>query len=250
MMPSNDEFYGIGHEYIFFYSFFHALFWLHTIQIVYTVYRQSRVDIFLMDWEKPKVRQSDVSVWRTVFVANEWNEMQTKRKTSIEFSLVWIGFFLIGLKLNNVAATQPDFHDLSDGYKNITLQFANTVWHWLLVSLVQWAWKFFFYERYIVEPRSQIFLDLCTVAKISMFIMDESYHGYYLHCRSPHEFADCSMFDLTEQLKREENGLTTDRGLDAPGAPRDCQAFELFTSRAFRERFYKVREFAAVWNFV
>ena len=48
------------------------------------------------------------------------------------------------------------------------------------------------------------------------------------------------MMQLAEQLKKEESGLTTDRGLDAPGAPRDCQTFELFTSPIFRNMFNKV----------
>jgi meckelin len=102
------------------------------------------------------------------------------------------------------------------------------------------VWNFVFLERYYKEPRSQIFVDLCTMAKISVFIMDEPYHGYYLHCRSPYEYADGSMQQLAEQLKKEESGLTTDRGLDAAGAPRGCQTFELFTSPTFRSQFDKV----------
>lgn len=51
-----------------------------------------KIDIFLIDWERPKatsginsteIQLQPVSIWRTYFVANEWNEIQTKRKTSL-----------------------------------------------------------------------------------------------------------------------------------------------------------------------
>ncbi|GMI00340.1 hypothetical protein TrST_g3137 [Triparma strigata] len=240
MMPANNEFYTTGNEYFFYETMFYVLFWCHTVYLFYAIYQQCNADIFFVDWEKPKSTKTDVSIWRTLMVANEWNEMQTQRKTSIEFSLVFISFFLIGLDLQNNATMQPNIDDVADGYINIALRFCNTTWWFFVTFSIQWFWRFLFYERYYREPRSQIFVDLCTMAKISVFIMDEPYHGYYLHCRSPYEFADGSMMQLAEQLKKEESGLTTDRGLDAPGAPRDCQTFELFTSPIFRSQFDKV----------
>lgn len=30
------------------------------------------------------------------------------------------------------------------------------------------------------------FVDLATMAKVSVLILDEKYHGWYLHCRSPY----------------------------------------------------------------
>lgn len=51
-----------------------------------------KIDIFLIDWERPRatsginsteIQLQPVSIWRTYFVANEWNEIQTKRKTSL-----------------------------------------------------------------------------------------------------------------------------------------------------------------------
>lgn len=240
MLPADNEYYTSGNEYFFYEIMFHTLFWTHSLYMMYKIYQQCNTDIFFVDWEKPKTSKQDVSVWRTILVANEWNEMQTQRKTSIELSLVWMGFFLIGLDLNNNATTQPNINDVSEGNINIALRFCNTTWFFFVTFACQWLYNFLFHERYYREPRSQIFVDLCTMAKISVFIMDEPYHGYYLHCRSPYEFADGSMMQLAEQLKKEESGLTTDRRLDAPGAPEDCQTFELFTSPVFRSQFDKV----------
>jgi len=76
------------------------------------------------------------------------------------------------------------------------------------------------------------------MAKISCLILDEPYHGYYLHCRSPYPFADESMTEMTEQLKQEEAGLTTGRGLH--GGPDDCQSYEIFLTRKWRRKFDKM----------
>jgi meckelin len=94
-------------------------------------------------------------VWRTVLAANEWAEMQIKRKIDVKFSLFWISFFLIGLNLQYNATQQPDLTILEPGAQNIVLRFANTTWWWLLLSLIQWGWKYFIYERYLGEPPAQ-----------------------------------------------------------------------------------------------
>ena len=71
------------------------------LYIIYLVWHQCTIDIFFIDWERPRgvllttnqnVEQSTatipttvtspVSIWRTYFVANEWNEIQSLRKTN------------------------------------------------------------------------------------------------------------------------------------------------------------------------
>jgi meckelin len=131
MMPANNEYY-LMNEYFFYEAFFYTLFWVHTFYMLYTIYMQCNVDIFLVDWEKPKSKQSEVSIWRTLMVANVWNEMQTMRKTNLEITLVGLGFFLIGLDLQNNATMQPDLDDVSAGYINMALRFCNTAW-WFFV---------------------------------------------------------------------------------------------------------------------
>lgn len=64
------------------------------------VARQSAIDIFFLDWEKPRrvmlrgggrEAPAPVSCWRTLFIANEWNELQSERITRPAFTL----FFLV-----------------------------------------------------------------------------------------------------------------------------------------------------------
>ena len=59
------------------------------LYVIWLLWFQSQVDIFLLDWERPKAVQGNqtgegensvamtpVSIWRTYFIANEWNEIQ------------------------------------------------------------------------------------------------------------------------------------------------------------------------------
>ena len=67
-----------------------VMFCMYIMQVLYVVWLlwfQSQVDIFLLDWERPRaanqtgggenvVAMAPVSIWRTYFIANEWNEIQ------------------------------------------------------------------------------------------------------------------------------------------------------------------------------
>ena len=70
------------------------------------------MDIFFIDWEPPKSKSDggtgNVSAWRTILAINEWSAMQTMRKIDINFSLFWILFFLLGIKLESNATNQPN----------------------------------------------------------------------------------------------------------------------------------------------
>lgn len=65
--------------------FIGCAFALKSLQVLHMIICQITVDIFLIDWERPKSQhqvktggttEQPVSVWRTYFVANEWNELQ------------------------------------------------------------------------------------------------------------------------------------------------------------------------------
>lgn len=228
--------------------------------VLHMIYTQLNADVFFIDWEPGSsnanvadgdeegnvgkgagnggLQSSKVSVWRTILVANEFLELQTVRKTNIQFTLFFLAFFLVGMNLQYNATSQPDLNDKSAGEQNIVLRFANTTFFWLILSYAQWLWKFAIYERYLSEPPEQTFIDFCTIAKISVFMMDEKFHGWYLHCRSPHQFADGTMIELLDMLHKEEAGLVVDRSLD--NAPEDVQSFEIFASGEFRLAFDKV----------
>lgn len=85
---------------------------LQIVEVGHLIYNQITIDIFFIDWERPRARnsvprtgingsvnsdieeQQPVSIWRTYFVANEWNEIQTKRKLNINIHLMITIFIL------------------------------------------------------------------------------------------------------------------------------------------------------------
>lgn len=67
------------------------------------------VDIFLVDWEKPSTNQITeqsngvatptkrgvVSIWRTLFIANEWNELQNIRRVLSPLTFLLIALLIL-----------------------------------------------------------------------------------------------------------------------------------------------------------
>jgi hypothetical protein len=45
---------------------------------------------------------SKTSAWRTLLIANEFNELSTYRVVSVEWTLFFVGFFLVGLRWINL----------------------------------------------------------------------------------------------------------------------------------------------------
>lgn len=101
------------------------------IQLIHLLFAQCSIDIFFIDWERPRVRASSVnpraattsknvtetsvdtkkglmkatpdkintemagvSIWRTYYAANEWAEMQSQRKISLCLQLFGVLFVL------------------------------------------------------------------------------------------------------------------------------------------------------------
>ena len=54
-----------------------------------------------------------------------------------------------------------------------------------------------------MEDKVRQFVDLCSMANISVFVMENNLFGYYIHGRSPHGIADTGMKEMFRQLKRE-----------------------------------------------
>ena len=117
-------------EYTRFYVLFYITLTMKTIAIVLRIIEQSGADVFIMDWEtlagagnarKEKKRGSvdDEDVygvdsgpiaWRSIFVANELNELQTEmRKIPPATTLIWFAAFYIGLGWQWIAKANPTF---------------------------------------------------------------------------------------------------------------------------------------------
>ena len=90
-----------------------------------------------------------------------------------------------------------------------------------------------FYQR-LIEDKILNFVDLCAMSNISIFILDQLHHGYYIHGRSPHGITDVNMKDMIMNLERESRLMSGTRGLQANSTE---QIFITKIDRKFRGQF-------------
>ena len=174
-----------------------------------------------------------VSVWRTIFVANEWVKLQDVRAISMEITLIGLLFLMRGLEMEDYARLIPagmgevgmPFHTL--------LRFALSSSLLLSICMVQWLFRWALWERY-VKDRIWQFVDLLAVTNVSCLLLEERHFGFYLHGRSVHDHADADMAQLNANLKREEEGLEMLRGFRQEST---VQTFEVYLSPRVRQRY-------------
>ncbi|KXJ16794.1 Meckelin [Exaiptasia diaphana] len=77
------------------------------------------------------------------------------------------------------------------------------------------------------------------MGNVSIFIMENTLFGYYIHGRSVHGRADTNMREINEQMKREEEDLCGQRGLE-PNS--EHQTFEVGLPHKFRQQYNQVVE--------
>lgn len=64
---------------------------------------------------------------------------------------------------------------------------------------------------FLPHPKTE-FMDLLSVANLSVFILDTSLHGYYIHGQSPSGRADINVDELLKSLEEEGQGKVRNRG--------------------------------------
>lgn len=210
------------------------------------IWEQSHIDIFLIDWERPKVfdhhprnhldtpsisssvihytlstilsvsilsefsqskqlSYDGVSAWRNYFIANEWLKLTTKRKFCFLLHIVIVlftvvvsvfcscivgltnavVFFLIVSKMLNLEDRLPDQCSTDDrafDWHNKTLKIAWGIIIFTSLYLAQRLVNFLFHERYVNNSVQQ-FVDVCSMANVSLFILKHGTFGYYIHGR-------------------------------------------------------------------
>lgn len=238
-----------------FFTLFYVTFSFKLLEVVHMLLTQTFFDIFFIDWERPQGRvnqpaqgggtgatDAPVSIWRTLFIANEWNEIQTIRKTNPELQVFLVLFFLKVVGFEYLATTDPfarytaNFETDYIGNFSQVLRFAVLCIVFLSIEAVQWFFFAFIYERFFGDALGD-FIDLCAMSNVSIFILENNRYGYYIHGRSVHGRADTNMWQMNEQVKREEDDLCGKRGLE-PNS--ELQTFEIEVPLRFREQYEDV----------
>uniref|UniRef100_A0A8C1EPL4 Transmembrane protein 67 n=1 Tax=Cyprinus carpio carpio TaxID=630221 RepID=A0A8C1EPL4_CYPCA len=230
---------------------------LKTVQFLHKLFVQLSVDIFFIDWERPrgkaskhvegsgeaKSQASPVSIWRTYFVANEWNEIQTIRKINPTFQVIAVLFFLEVVGFSNLALRDPssDMRRSPEAYTppySLILRYGVASAMWLCIGLIQMIFFTVFHERF-VEDKIRQFVDLCSISNISVLLLSHRCFGYYIHGRSVHGHADTNMDEMNTNLKREAENLCGQRGL-LPNS--DTQTFQISITNRLRAQYDRIIE--------
>lgn len=160
--------------------------------------------------------KESVVAWRSIFVANEVNELaHSFRKISPETMIIWFAFFWIGLGFQWIAQTNPEFSEVDNPLVpfNLFLKFFLTCFVFVLIGIVQ-------YVLYLIitcmkGSEVQKFADLCTLANCSLLLMDSKFHGYYVHGQAPWLQSDLPVAWLKKELDRERAGKSQSRSFGA-----------------------------------
>ncbi|KAM9308424.1 meckelin [Gastrophryne carolinensis] len=227
---------------------------LKALHFLHTLFSQLSTDIFFIDWERPQNRplktegdgksgMAPVSIWRTYFIANEWNEIQTVRKINPLFQVFITLFFLKIVGFENLAL-RDSFSSLSRDLQDYMppcsciLRFGVATALWLGIGCLQILFFSGIYERF-VEDKIRQFVDLCSMSNVSVFILSHKCYGYYIHGRSVHGHADTNMEEMNMNLKRESENMCSQRGLQ-PNT--DIQTFQISVSGRFRTQFDRIHD--------
>ncbi|XP_030014872.1 meckelin isoform X2 [Sphaeramia orbicularis] len=241
-----------------FVTYIGCAFALKAVQFLHKLTLQLSVDVFLIDWERPRNKASNrtaqatgemkhdpspVSIWRTYFVANEWNEIQTIRKISPTFQIMAVLFFLEVLGFSNLALRDPltTLERSPQAYTpsySLILRYGLAATLWLCIGFLQVIFFTVFYECF-VEDKIRQFVDLCSVSNISVLLLSHRCFGYYIHGRSVHGHADTNMEEMNNNLKREGESLVAQRGL-LPNT--DIQTFQVSINNRLRSQYERIRE--------
>lgn len=238
----------------------------------YQIFHQANLDLLLIDWEKPNrdplsknkeelaemqrqglhpveidniIKQREesvykeyVSAWRYLFIVNELNELQSQRYVSIEFSLIFFVFLLDGLGWDELSRAQPNVDvghlEGNTSPKNPVLRYFLTCSLLLIIMYLQ-----FVVRKVISNLKAtpvQNFIDLCSIANISVMVLDEYLHGYYIHGVSPNGSAETGLDELLENLMKEASGKSRARGI-LPEDKTGLQSYEIFIPTAIRKTY-------------
>eukprot|EP00347_Sterkiella_histriomuscorum_P018733 403344384 len=225
---------------------------MRLIAVVMKIIEQSTVDIFLIDWEvvDPYNKRDDVVdnviVWRSIFLANEFNEMQIEyRYIKPETTLIWFAFFIKALGWEYFAEANPDMNATDNQLIpiNYVLKFFLAALIFLCIMAVQYILEAG--NSWVSSLKFQEFMDLCSVTNISMIIMDEPFHGYYIHGQAPWGRSDLTLTELKQNLDAEQSGLQQQRGLDnglktSVVQGQSITSFEIYLPSKIREEYDKI----------
>ena len=225
---------------------------VYMIFMFYRIACQVSFDVFFVDWEHDKEIFSNTlatteldselkakylkyrGAWRLLHVANQFNALQSKRAVSIYFTFMWVLLLYYRAGKYGWWIRELSYPRINEEVDNSP---SNYLLRYFLVSVIVLgvgAIQFVIirlFQLWIPLKKTE-FLDLCSVANISIFILDEMLHGYYIHGQSPFGKADSNLDELLRFLEEEGKGKIRGRGVSE--GQEDLQCYEIYLSYKMR----------------
>jgi hypothetical protein len=112
------------------------------------------------------------------------------RYVNPETTFIWFAFFWVGLGWQYTIMTTPDytFDDRPVLFHNAVLKFFMVGTLIFCIGAVQFMINNL--NNYVYGSAINKFKDLCTFANISIVMLDEHAHGFYLHGKVPWSASD------------------------------------------------------------
>jgi len=184
------------------------------------------------EYEEPKA-------WRSIFIMNELNELLSSNIISIEVVLIWMGFILVGERWEFASLYDPRvLHGDSRSPSSYILMFFLFTLSIMIIGITLYILRYT--VSFILPLDYMNFIDLCSVANVSLFIFDEKFHGYYIHGESPANSSDVTLDVLKKALDSEGQGLGKKRGLTENNP--NLQTYEFYLPYSERKLFDEVFE--------
>ena len=208
------------------------------------IYGQVNCSVFFIDWEHEKdiletnmgkiINKPYKSPWRSIHIVNQYNLLQKSRTISTNFCfLVFIMLYYSKyLRWDHYTHLVPNLSWAENSPKNFILtHFLGT-----LVLFVVGAAQYVL--RRVIQPwvptNTTEFLDLCSVANVSVIILQDSLRGYYIHGQSPLGKADTTLQELIRFLEEESKGKIKGRGI-SDDKNDNLQTYEIYLSYTMRQ---------------
>lgn len=175
--------------------------------------------------------------WRPIFVMNELNELLTFKVIHVEVLLIWGTFIMVGQGWEYASLYDPKVR-LSDtrSDESYVLMFFFFTIVFMVTGVILYLVRYAIVFLYPLDYMN--FVDLCSVANVSLFIFDEKFHGYYIHGESPANSSDVTLDVLKRALDNEGDGLAKKRGLTDKNPK--LQTFEFYLPYSERKMFDEV----------
>ncbi|CAH8862937.1 unnamed protein product [Trichobilharzia szidati] len=184
------------------------------------------------------IEDTGISVWRTIYVANEWNEIQTHRKTNYLITLTIVLILMQVVGLENLASKDAKSYVVINPYEYQSPQ--SRIFRVALIlsifavsGILQWLLNITIWEK-CFSDKLRSFADLCSVANVSVFLFAQANFGYYIHGHSPTGCSDVDIGGITQILSVESEGIAPKRGITPDS---DDHTYRMALPSGLRETF-------------